>query len=301
MSFGRVLEGESWALFNEPTPAASNSTPTFTGALTVPEFSIGSGFYDQNQISVELSIPNEQATIYFTMDGKVPTTEDLPYEYPIVINTNTVIRARAFLDEWVPSDIESKTFILNSEEDYDLPIIFISADPNSFFDEDTGMYVMGPNAEWQFPYFGANFWEDWERPIHFEILEIDGSGYAANAGAKIFGGWSRAFPQKSFSIFSRSYIGPSSFDYQLFPDSDIESYEAFVIRNSGNDWESTVLRDGFITSLATDLDIDFQKYRPAILYINGEFWGIQNIREKVNEHFISSKHSIAPELSLIHI
>ena len=167
-------------------------------------------------MSIELSIPNEQATIYFTMDGKIPTTEDLPYEYPIVINTNTVIRARAFLDEWVPSDIESKTFILNSEEDYDLPIIFISTDPNSFFDEDTGMYVMGPNAEWQFPYFGANFWEDWERPIHFEILEIDGSGYAANAGAKIFGGWSRAFPQKSFSIFSRSYIGPSSFDYQLF-------------------------------------------------------------------------------------
>ena len=65
---------------------------------------------------------------------------------------------------------------------------------------------MGPNAEWQFPYFGANFWEDWERPIHFEILETDGSGYGANAGVKIFGGWSRAFPQKSFSIFSRSYM-----------------------------------------------------------------------------------------------
>ena len=52
MSYGRVLEGESWALFNEPTPAASNSTPTFIGALTVPEFSIGSGFYDQNQMSI---------------------------------------------------------------------------------------------------------------------------------------------------------------------------------------------------------------------------------------------------------
>ncbi|GIS54184.1 hypothetical protein Ct9H90mP29_12260 [bacterium] len=82
----------------------------------------------------------------------------------------------------------------------------------------------------------------------------------------------------------------------MFPDSDIESYEAFVIRNSGNDWESTVLRDGFTTSLATDLDIDFQRYRPAILYINGEFWGIQNIREKVNEHFISSNHSISPSI-----
>ena len=122
------------------------------------------------------------------------------------------------------------------------------------------MYAFGPNADWNFPYFGSNFWEDWERPIHFEILEIDGSGYAANAGAKIFGGWSRGFPQKSLSIFSRSHIGPSSFEYQLFPDSDIDNYEAFVIRNSGNDWESTVLRDGFTTSLAHDLDIGPQLF-----------------------------------------
>ena len=296
MSYGRILETEVWALFDEPTPGASNSTSTFIGSLAAPEFSIGSGFYDQNQLSLELSVPNESATIYFTLDGSIPSIHGLPYEYPIVINSNTVVRARAFLDQWVPSEIESKTYILEDDlGEMGLPAIFISTDNNSFFDEDTGMYVMGPNAEWQFPYFGANFWEDWERPIHFEILEVDGSGYNANAGAKIFGGWSRAFPQKSLSIFSRSYLGPSSFDYQLFPDSETSSYEAFVIRNSGNDWESTVLRDGFTTSLAHDLDIDLQKYRPTILFINGEFWGIQNLREKVNEHFLSSKHSIAPE------
>ena len=71
--------------------------------------------------------------------------------------------------------------------------------------------------------------------------------------------------------------------------------QSFVLRNSGNDWESTILRDGFITSLTDDLDIDHQRYRPAALYINGEFWGIQNIREKVSEHFISSNHSIGAE------
>jgi len=176
-----------------------------------------------------------------------------------------------------------------------LPVVFLSTDPSTFFDEDTGMYVMGPNASGDFPYFGANFWEDWERPIHFEILETDGSGYAANAGAKIFGGWSRAFPQKSLSIFSRSYYGPSTFDYGLFPDSGIDNYEAFILRNSGNDWESTMLRDGFITSLTNDLNIDHQQYRPAVLYLNGEFWGIQNIREKVNEHFLASHHLINAE------
>jgi hypothetical protein len=295
MSFGRYFESSSWVLFADPTPGSSNSTSSYAGALSPIEFSMASGFYNQGQISVELSTPDESATIYFTTDGTTPTMDDFNYGYSIPLTSTTVIRARAFLNGWLPSETESKTYIFGEDEAEGLPVVFLSTDPSTFFDEDTGMYVMGPNASWDFPYFGANFWEDWERLIHFEILETDGSGYAANAGVKIFGGWSRAFPQKSLSIFSRSYYGPSTFDYTLFPDSGIDSYEAFVLRNSGNDWESTMLRDGFITSLTNDLDIDHQQYRPAVHYINGEFWGIQNIREKVNEHFIASHHLISSD------
>lgn len=295
MSFGRYFESTSWVLFAEPTPGSSNSTSSYAGVLSPIEFSMTSGFYNQAQISVELSTPDQSATIYFTTDGTRPTMDDFNYGYSIPLTSTTVIRARAFLNGWLPSETESKTYIFGEDEAEDLPVVFLSTDPSTFFDEDTGMYVMGPNASGDFPYFGANFWEDWERPIHFEILETDGSGYAANAGVKIFGGWSRAFPQKSFSIFSRSYYGPSTFDYGLFPDSGIDSYEAFILRNSGNDWESTMLRDGFITSLTNGLNIDHQQYRPAVLYLNGEFWGIQNIREKVNEHFLASHHLINAE------
>jgi hypothetical protein len=295
MSFGRYFESSSWVLFAEPTPGSSNSTSSYAGALSPIEFSMASGFYNQGQISVELSTPDESATIYFTMDGTTPTMDDFNYGYSIPLTSTTVIRARAFLNGWLPSETESKTYIFGEDEAEGLPVVFLSTNPSTFFDEDTGMYVMGPNASWDFPYFGANFWEDWERLIHFEILETDGSGFAANAGVKIFGGWSRAFPQKSLSIFSRSFYGPSTFDYTLFPDSEIDSYEAFVLRNSGNDWESTMLRDGFITSLTNDLDIDHQQYRPAVHYINGEFWGIQNIREKVNEHFLASHHLISSD------
>ena len=295
MSFGRRLEGNSWALFNTPTPGTSNTYPPFSGLLATPEFSIETGFYEQSQIPIEITTSDDLATIHYTLDGRIPTISDDIYTSPIIINSNTVIRAGSFLDGWVPSEIETKTYMMNDEDPNQLPRIFLTTDPNSFFDEDTGIYVLGPNAEWNFPHFGANFWEDWERPIHFEIIETDGNRYSANAGVKIFGGWSRGFPQKSLSIFSRSHIGPSSFDYQLFPNSDIASYEAFVLRNSGNDWESTMLRDGFITSIAKNLNIDSQQYRPAILYINGVFWGIQNLREKVNEHFIASHHSIPSE------
>ena len=295
MSFGRQFEGDNWSIFSSPTPWESNDNPSFIGALNTPQFSIESSFFNSTPLILEITSFDENAIIYFTTDGSKPTQESSIYEEPLLLFSTSVIRARSFLEGWVPSEIESKTFIYGQDYSEELPKIFITTDPNSFFDEDTGMYVHGPNYEQNFPYFGSNFWEDWERPIHFEIREPDGSGYAANAGVKIFGGWSRAFPQKSLSIFARSHYGPSSFEYSLFPDSDVDEYEAFVLRNSGNDWESTVMRDGFITSIADDLNIDHQRYRPALLFLNGEFWGIQNIREKVNEHFISSNHSIAPE------
>ena len=296
MSFGRQTESNQWGLFDEPTPGTSNPYSSYEGSLSKPQFSLESGFYDSNQLQIELESNDDGASIHFTLDGSPPTPSDLEYEYPITINSSTVVRARSFLDGWLKSNITTKTYLLSEEPPAGLPAIFITTDLNSFFDDDTGMYVMGPNADtWNFPYFGANFWEDWERPIHFEILEVDGTGYDADAGVKIFGGWSRAFPQKSLSIFSRSHIGPSVFEYKLFPNSDIEKYESFVLRNSGNDWESTMLRDGFITGLTDELDIDHQRYRPSALYINGEFWGIQNIREKVNEHFIASNHSISSE------
>ena len=295
MSLGRTLEGANWNIFSSPSPWESNDNPAFIGALNNLEFSLESGFFNVTPIILDIHSPDDSATIYYTIDGTEPNQLSAIYEEPILLFSTSVIRARSFLGGWIPSEIESKTYIYGQDYSNDMPKIFITTDPNSFFDEDTGMYVHGPNYEQNFPYFGSNFWEDWERPIHFEILEPDGSGYAANAGVKIFGGWSRAFPQKSLSIFARSHLGPSSFDYPLFPGTGINEYEAFVLRNSGNDWESTMMRDGFITSIADHLNIDHQRYRPALLFLNGEFWGIQNIREKVNEHFIASNHSIEPE------
>lgn len=294
MSIGRIPNENNWALFSETTPGEENTSPSYYGLLEKPSFSVQSGFYDGEQ-AIFIAQEHESAVTYYTLDGSVPDRFDPIYSSPLYINENTVIRAKSFLQNWAPSKVESKTFVIGEEYPEDLPVFFLTTDNNSFFHEDTGMYSMGPNASNDFPHFGANFWEDWERPIHFEILDPNGEGYSADAGAKIFGGWSRGFPQKSISFFSRSYIGPSSFDYKLFPDSEIESFEAFILRNSGNDWESTMLRDGFITSLTDDLDIDHQEYRPAVLYINAQFWGIQNLREKVNEHFIASNHNINPE------
>jgi len=102
------------------------------------------------------------------------------------------------------------------------------------------------------------------------------------------GGWSRGYPQKSLSVYARRNLGASEFDYRLFPDREFQSYQAFVLRNSGNDWISTMLRDGYLQELVRDTEIDRMAFRPAVLYLNGEYWGIHNLREKINEHYVAS-------------
>ena len=94
--------------------------------------------------------------------------------------------------------------------------------------------------------------------------------------------------------------GDGDIDYELFPESGVDSYETFILRAHGQD--NVMFRDGFQTSLASENGVVVQDYRPAVVYLNGEFWGIQNIREKVNEHFINTHFDIdSDELDMLAI
>ena len=101
---------------------------------------------------------------------------------------------------------------------------------------------------------------------------------------------SRAHPQKSFSVKFKDGIEP--LEYKLFPDLDLTTYKAFVLRNSGNDFYNTHMRDAMMQTLIQDLDIDYLEYRPAVTFINGQYWGIYNIREKINEHYVAYHHGV---------
>jgi len=102
------------------------------------------------------------------------------------------------------------------------------------------------------------------------------------------------FPQKSFAIFARGRYGYSEINYQIFPDKPIYEFQSIILRNAGNDWKETMFRDPLMTRIVKEVDIDIQAYRPAIVYINGAFWGIYNIREKINEHYLASNHGVDP-------
>ena len=295
VSMGRFPDGTGeFSFHDEPTPGEANASAGFEAIGGTVSLSTAGGFYADG-VSLALSVSDGAGTLHVTTDGSVPTASSPIYSGPLSIDETTVVRARVLGDGMIPGRIETHTFFIG--DSFSLPVVSLATDPANFFDPEIGIYVLGDTYEQSFPHFGANFWEDWERPVHLTFFEPDGTiGFSTEAGAKIFGGWSRGHAQRSLSFFARRRYGKGEFRHRIFPNKDIDEFESFILRNSGNDWQNTHFRDAMQTSLLEDLNVDRQAYRPAILFINGDYFGLMNLREKINEHFIASNHDgVAPD------
>lgn len=300
ISIGRSPDGQdNIVYFQEPTPGDSNLNQAYQNFAGNVSFSLEGGFYTQ-QITLEIQSENPDDTIYYTIDGKDPNENSSKYKNPLQLSFNTVVKARVLKYNSVPGLINSQSYFFNTT--HDLPLISIVTDPKNFFDFNTGIYMKGPNAESEFPYFGANFWEDWEVPVHIEMFEPNGEqAFSLNAGAKIFGAYSRGSDQKSLTIHARKSYGDGPIEYKIFDEKKLDEFSSIVLRNSGNDWNNTMFRDGLLTSLFAK-NVDRQAFRPAVVYINGDYWGIHNIREKINEHFVADNHNLdSDDINLVEL
>ena len=140
ISYGRLSESDSWAMFATASPGGTNSFPSYVGALSKPTLYPNSGFFISSPVRVQISHPNPNSLLYYTTDGTAPTTQSTLYNQDdeIELFSTTVLRANAFLDGWISSKSVSKTYIFETDNAADLPKIFLTTDPNSFFDTDTG-------------------------------------------------------------------------------------------------------------------------------------------------------------------
>lgn len=241
------------------------------------------GFF-QGELQVKLSFPPEANKIYYTLDGSTPSKASKRYSEPIQIKKTTVIRAIAYSDDG-RTKTQTNTYLFGRS--FTLPIVSIATDPDNFFGYERGIYAKGCCADTVPPYYGANFWKGWERPINIEYFEPDGKqAINQQAGARIFGGFSKGLPMKSLSIFARKKYGKKHFKHQLFKEKpDIKKYKSFILRNSGGDFNNTHFRDALITQLTRPTELPIQAYQPTVVFINGNYWGIHNAREKLNEHY----------------
>jgi hypothetical protein len=293
ISFGRKPDGDSsWYFFDDPTPGSANNSLGYSGIADHPEFSIDGGPYT-GSVSIDLISSVPQSQIFYTNDGSIPTTNSLLYTSSISVSETKVIRAKVFADDLLSSNTVTNTYFIN--ENILLPVISVSTNPENLWDEEFGIYVLGDSAEPDFPYHGANFWQDWEKPIHIEMYEPNGSeAFSIDAGVKIYGGWSRGFDQKSLAIYARDVYNFDKINYQIFPELSYDKFDNFVLRNGGQDWEYTMFRDAMMQYTLFGSELDILAYKPTVVFLNGEYWGIHNIREKINENYLTAHHGVDP-------
>ena len=296
ISLGRQPDGTSeWVYFLEPTPGESNTTAGFEGYADPITALLPGGFYD-DMVEVELQTDSPTASLRYTLDGSEPTDSSPVYSSPVPIHTTTVLRARAFEVGLLPGSITTHTYLIN--EDITLPVVSLSTHPDNLFADDTGIYVFGPNASYNdpVPYWNANFWQDWERPVHMELFEAGGSpALSIDAGLSIGARWSRLFPQKSFSLDARARYGYSTIDYQFFPELPIYSFDTILLRNGGNDSAGSLLRDALGSRLGKDVGLDARAYRPVVAFVNGAYWGVYAWREKFNVDYLVNHYGVDPD------
>jgi len=292
-SIARIPDAGSWCITTGISPFISNNTAfCYGGYEPDPVFSINSGFYTGIQI-VSISSVSPTSIIHYTTDGSEVTEMSPIYTDAIIIDENTVISAKCFSSGiLLPGKMIKQTYFIN-EDEYTLPILSISIDPGSLFDFDTGIYELGCCYDGAYPYYGANFWEPWERFAHIEYFTEDGiPQWNKDMALEIHGGWSRAEAQKGFRVdFKNEYDG--ELDYPLFgAKPELNSINNFNLRNGGQHVWTYKFQDAVLAKVMKETHIDYEEWQPCMLFINGEPWGLYEIREKADEHFVESNYGI---------
>jgi hypothetical protein len=284
--------GDDWYKMYPSSPAVSNPQNIVVNRLSEPVFSTAGGFYSSS-VELTLSHPEPDVQIFYTIDGSVPDESSTLYTTPVTLDTTVSFTARAFKQDYVPSREAVNTYFINFQTE--LPVFSLSTDPDNFFSDTSGIYVSGTNGITGHCSTVPRNWNcDWERPVTLEFYEEDKSlAFNVKAGVKIYGGCSRIYDMKSLAFYFRGKYGYGELDYRLFPDIPVLSYEKFILRSSSQDWWRTMFRDGMAQTLIEQgMDLAYQEYRPSVLFINGQYWGIHNIREKMDDHYLKSHYGI---------
>jgi gliding motility-associated-like protein len=266
-SRGRVTDGAAdWGVFTDPTPGTSNVNAQ--GEYAPIEVLTEAGAYS-GSVSVEIQSADPDADIYYTLDGTVPTTASTLYTGPINITETAVLKARAFNPATsLPSFVETNTYLM--DVDHNVYIVSVSGD-------ELPTLLGGMQIE---PYG------------HLELFSAEGELLAeANGDYNEHGNDSWAYPQRGIDYITQDEFGyGNEVHYPIFPNKDRDGFQRLILKAAASDnypFENggAHIRDAFVQSLsqAADLRVDERTYAPCVMYVNGEYWGVYEIREKVDD------------------
>ena len=323
LSAGRMKSGQSYGrdgsdnryYYADPTPGAQNGKG-YEGITQLPAFSVTPGIYD-NAVTVAITA-GEGETIRYTTDCTTPNASSEVYSGELSISKNSVIRAAAFRDGYLSGDVATATYLFRSDGvNHALPVVTLVTDPDNLWNSKTGIYATGdqfdPDAASyadtlkSATYYQAKFATEeqvdtiWEKPAAFSLFDDNGKQvFTQNVGIRIAGSFGRGRAQKGFNVIARKEYGKGSMEYPFFENRPYKEYKAVVLRAGAQDQNRSKIRDELASGLleGTDINILYQAYRPTVLYLNGEYWGVYFMKEKRNRFFVAQHENTENNVDL---
>ena len=291
ISYGRVSGENGCFYFAEGTPGTINSASRYRGRAAIAQYSVRGGLFKSgDSFTVELSAEPD-SRIYYTLDCSDPDQSSTLYTEPITVSSTTILRTRVYRDGYMESYMDTQSYLYDVNNEGSVRVVSLVSDWDNLTSDETGIMVKGPNALPTFPYGsmnkGANFWMDWEREAHVEMYLGDGEqAISQECGIKLHGQYSRAADVKAFKVIARSEYGSSRFEYPIFTRRDYTEYQSFLLRAAGQDYNRAFMRDSVLTTLAEDTSVMYQETEFCVCYINGEYYSMMYLRERINTHSI---------------
>ena len=287
ISYGRAEDQAGLRYFTSVTPGAANSGPSYYGRAPRPVYSVQGGMYKTgDNLTVELAVPSG-CRVYYTLDYTDPTEASTLYTGPISVTGTTILRTRVYGEGYLESIMDTQSYLYDvNNGNNTVYVVSLVSDPYNLTSDEAGIMVKGPNATDTYPYGsmnkGANFWMDWEREAHVEVFNPDGSTLISQeCGIKLHGQYSRAEAQKAFKVIARSKYGSNRFAAAIFSHRPYTEYQSFLLRSSSEDGDKTRFRDALLQRLAEGGHVDYQETEIGVLYIDGQYWGHYNLRERI--------------------
>jgi len=260
--------------FVDATPAGPNLTGWYYDEVRDTRFSVDRGFFE-TPFSLSITSDTPDALIYYSFNADEPGPgKGFLYTGPLTITNTTVLRTRAFKENWKATDVDTATYLFLADVIHQVPNWPQDRIPPTHFPTNWGVnavdYGMDPQVvtnytleQWkealtQIPsmsivtemrhlfdpttgiYANATgHGEEWERPFSLELLDpskpVPGQ-FQENGGLRIRGGFSRnpQFFKHSFRIFFNRGYGAGSLRYPLFEDDGAQEFDKFDLRTSQN-------------------------------------------------------------------
>ena len=275
VAYGRPEGKGAFRYLNKSTFLEENPAEGFEERVEAPVFSRGGGFVSA-PFMLSISAPRE-STVRYTLDGSEPGDDSPLYLEPLMIAGNMVVRAAARREGLIDSPVATHTYLF--EQAPPCPAVCLSGDESVFYGAG-GLFEK------------RNFSSLAQYRINVEIFAFDTVQVNQQAGFKLTGHTSRVFLPRTFSLYARPGLGEGSFQYNPFPDRSYSAYACFTLRSGGTDAMKARLRDGFLSRLAGGYNLMYLACAPAAVYVNAQYWGELNLRERANQDAVAQWEGI---------